>query len=148
MEAVGAGASIIAVTTVALQSSRVIYETISGIKNGPEEVKELASEVQQLCHLLRQVTEISKKIDDRDVTSASELQSVIEQCRQNLDDFQKQFDKLEVSSNERRLIRAWKRVKLVVKKEDFQKMWRTVSHYVNILGRHLDLIGRCVIPNH
>lgn len=142
MEVVGAGASILAIATVALQSSRVVYETISGIKNGPHEVKELASEVQQLCHLLRQVTEISDKMDDRDATSVSELQAVIDQCRQNLDDFQKQCDKLEVSSNDRRLSRAWKRVKLVIKKEDFQRMWRTVSHYVNILGRHLDLIGR------
>lgn len=142
MEAIGAGASIIAITTVALQSSRAVYETISGIKNGPDEVKELASEVQQLCHLLRQVTEISSKMDDRDAISISELQTVIGQCRQNLDGFQKQFDKLKVSSNDRRLSKAWKRVKLVVKKEDFQRMWRTVSHYVNILGRHLDLIGR------
>lgn len=142
MDALGAVASVIAVTTVALQSSRTVYETISGIKNGPEEVKELASEVQQLCHILRQVTEVSKNIDDRDATSISELQNVIDQCRQNLDDFQKQFNQFKVLSNERRWTKAWKRVKLVVKKEDFLRMWRTVSHYVNILGRHLDLIGR------
>lgn len=138
----GAVASIIAVSTAALQSSRVVYETISGIKNAPDEVKELASGVQQLCHLLRQVTEMSDKMDDRDATSISELQIVMDQCRQNLDRFQKKCDKLAISSTDGKLSMAWKRVKLVVKKEDFQRMWRTVSHYHNILGRHLDLIGR------
>ena len=118
----GAVASIITVANVALQSSRVVYETISGIKNGPDEVKELASELQQLCYLLRQVTEISDKMDDRDATNISELQVVIGQCRQTLDSFQKQCDKLGVSSNDGRLSTAWKRVKLVVKKEDFQRM--------------------------
>lgn len=142
MEALGTVASIIAVTTVALRSSTTVYETIRGIKNGPEEVKELASEVQQLCHLLRQVAKMSKKIDDRDGTSMSELQSVIDKCRQNLDDFHKRFDKFEISSNERKLTKAWTRAKLVVQKEDFRRMSRIVSHYVNVLGVHVNLIGR------
>lgn len=142
MEALSAVGSVIAVATVALQSSRVVYETISGIKNGPKEVRELALEVQQLYYLLEQVTKTSKKMDDRDTTSISELQGVIDQCRQNLDDFQQQFDKFEVSSNERGLSKAWTRLKLVVKKEDFRRMRRTISHYVNVLGVHLDLIGR------
>lgn len=142
MEALGAVANITAVTVVALQSSRLVYETISGIKNGPKEVRELASEVQQLCHLLKQVTEVSQKMSDRDATRISELQDVIDRCRQNLDDFQKQFDGFESSSNERRLSKAWKRVKLVVKKEDFLKMSRTISYYVSALGAHLGVIGR------
>lgn len=142
MEALGAVGSVFAVTTVALQSSRVVYETISGIKNGPKEVKELASGVQQLCHILEQVTEISKKAVDRDAKNIFELQGVIDQCRQNIDDFQKQFENFEVSSDERRLGKAWKRVKLVVQKEDFRRMRITVTHYINVLGVHLDLIGR------
>lgn len=62
--------------------------------------------MQQLGQSLEQVTEISKKSGDRNAKNMSELQDVIDQCRRNLDDFQKKFEKLEVSLNERKLGKA------------------------------------------
>lgn len=142
MEALGATTSVFAITTVALQSSKIIYETVRGIKNGPKEVKELALEVQQLGQILEQVTEVSKKNSDRNAKNIFELQGVIDRCRQNLDDFQKKFEKFEISSEGRKLGKAWKRVKHVVQREDFRRMGRTTNYYVNTLGVYLILIGR------
>ncbi len=142
MESFGIAASVFTVATVALQSASIIHETICGIKNGPKEVNELALAVQQLCHILRQVTEISKTFGDRDAQNIVELQNAIDQCRRNLDDFRKQFEKIEVLPNEKRVGKAWKRVKLVVQKGDFRRMWEKVNYYVSVLGTHLGLIGR------
>lgn len=141
MEALSLVASVFAVTTVALQSAKAIYETVSGIKNGPKEVRDLASAVQQLCHILDQVSDASGQMGDRDAQKLCALQDVIDQCRRKLDEFQKQFDKLETCPDEKKLDRAWKKVKLVAKKEDFRKMGATVAHYISVLGVHLGLLG-------
>lgn len=87
MEPLGVAASIIAVTTIALQSTKAVYATVNGIKNGPKEVNDLASAVEHLTHILEQVAEISNGFIDMDGTDPSGLERAVEECAQSLADF-------------------------------------------------------------
>lgn len=103
MEPLGVAASIIAVTTIALQSTKAIYATVNGNKNGPKEVNDLASAVKHLSHILAQVAEISNGFSDTDRTDLSGLERAMEECAQSLADFRNQVKKLDVLPNERKL---------------------------------------------
>ena len=142
MEAFGGVTSVIAVTTIALQSSKAVYATINGFKNGRKEVKNLASALNCLSHILEQVTEISNTFSGMDGTDITGLEQVMKECARNLADFRKQVEKLGVSSDERKIGKAWKRVKTVMQEEDFRKMRVTVDYFINVFGTHLSLIGR------
>lgn len=142
MEALGVAASIIAVTTIALQSAKAVYTTVNGIKNGPKEVKDLASALTDLSYILEQVAEISNLFGDTDRIDLSGLKKVMDECVRTLADFRKQLEKLDVLSDEGSLEKARRRVKLAVQKEDFRRMWVTVRHYISVFGTHLSVIGR------
>lgn len=142
MEPLGVAASIIAVTTIALQSTKAVYATVNGIKNGPQEVNDLASAVKHLSHILEQVAEISKGFSDMDETDLYGLEKAMEECAQSLAEFRKQVKKLDVLPDERKLEKVKKRVKCVIQKGDLRRMWETVNHYINLFGTHLSLIGR------
>lgn len=142
MEPLGVAASIIAVTTIALQSAKGVYATVNGIKSGPKEVNDLASAVKHLSHILEQMAEISNVFSDMDGTDLSGIERAMEECAQSLADFRKQVKKLDVLPDERKLGKVWKRVKSVIQKEDFRRMRETVNNYINVFGTHLSLIGR------
>ncbi len=139
MEPLSVAASNIAVTTIALQSTKAVYATVNGIKNGPKEVNDLVSAVKHSSHILEQVAEI---ISDIDGTGLSGLERAMEECAQSLADFRNQVKDLDVLPDERKLGKVWKRVNSVIQKEDFRRMSKTMNHYVNIFGTHLSLIGR------
>ena len=86
MEALGGAASVFTLTSVAIQSAKTIFETVNGIKNGPEEVKDLTFKVDHLCRTLEHVLEISRKIYNMDGEDVSELQRLMDRCRQDLYD--------------------------------------------------------------
>lgn len=142
MEALGGAASIITVTSLALQSAKAVYATVNGIRNGPKEINDLASALNHLSHILEQVTEISNSFCDTDRTDLSGLRKAMEECARSLADFRKQVEKLDVLPDEGKLGKVWKRVKVVLEKEDFRRMCVTVDHYISVFGTHLSLIGR------
>lgn len=142
MEPLGVAASIIAVTTIALQSAKAVYAAVNGIKNGPKEANDLASAMKHLTHILEQVAEISNGFSNMDGTDIYGLERAMEECAQSLAEFRKQVKKLDVLPDERKLGKVRKRLKSVIQKEDFRRMWETVNHYINIFGTHLSLIGR------
>lgn len=142
MEALGGAASIITVTSLALQSAKAVYATVNGIRNGPKEINDLASALNHLSHILEQVTEISNSFCDTDRTDLSGLRKAMEECARSLADFRKQVEKLDVLPDEGKLGKVWKMVKVVLEKEDFRRMCVTVDHYISVFGTHLSLIGR------
>lgn len=142
MEALGPVASIVAVTTIALQSAKAFYKTVNGVKNGPKEFNDLASAVNHLSYILEKVNETCNMLGDPDGTDLSGLLRVMDECGQTLVDFRKQLEKLDVSSDKRRLGKTWKRMKLVIQKGDFRGMRESVQHYIAVIGTHLSIIGR------
>lgn len=48
MEAIGSGASLLTFITFALQSAKNVYNTVSSIRDGPKEVQNLASALEDL----------------------------------------------------------------------------------------------------
>lgn len=100
IEPVGSAVSIITVATIALQSAKAIYGTINGIRNGPKQVKYLASVVNELYHIIGQVTEMGNRISDDDSDNISELRRMNKECFENLDDCRNQLKKLKVLLDE------------------------------------------------
>lgn len=142
MEVISSGASITAIVAVALQSTKVIYNTITGIRDGPREIRQLASALDDLHHILKQLEEINTEIESTTAYGLSELKRLIGECSKDLDDFELQLEKLQEKPNEKNLGKTWKRVKTVLRKEDFRKMWDVIHHHIPILKTQLSLFGR------
>lgn len=93
MERLGAAASIIAVIAIALQSTKAVYATVNGTKNGSKEVNDLKSTIliPRLStfpiYVLQQVAKISNPFPDIDGTDLSGLRRAMEECAQILADF-------------------------------------------------------------
>lgn len=51
--------------------------------------------------------------------------------------FRQQAEKLDVLPDERKIGKVWKRVKLVINKEDFRRMCASVDHFINVFATHL-----------
>lgn len=122
MEPLGSAVSIITVVTIALQSAKAIYGTMNGIRNGPKEVKYLASVVNELYHMIGQVTEMGIRISDDDSNTISELRRMNKECSETLDDGQNQLRKLKVLPGEGKFGKAWKSVKLIIQR--ILRRWR------------------------
>ncbi|KAK4936068.1 hypothetical protein LTR10_022970 [Elasticomyces elasticus] len=52
MEAVGSASSLLAVITAAIQSTKIVYDAVSAVRNGPAAAQRLAKTINDLLQLL------------------------------------------------------------------------------------------------
>jgi uncharacterized protein YukE len=146
MDAVGGTASVIAIVTATLQSARAIHIIVSGIKDGPFHVQELMTNVTDL----RMVLELANNFRNLAAGNAqqashfAELENTIQRCFTDLQGFEAKLAKLWNGAGDRRLTQMWKSVKSVLKEDEFFRMGRKISHYAQILGVQLSVLGRLV----
>lgn len=67
---------------------------------------------------------------------------LVEECKSVTDEFERKLSKVQDARDDRGLGKAWKRVKLILMKDDFQSMWDRVHHQVEILTLQLNILQR------
>jgi Fungal N-terminal domain of STAND proteins len=140
MEAVSAGAGVLTFITVALQSTKKIYEAVSGITKGPEQLESLAAAVETLHSVLTQFSNCPV-VDTADAKTDLELiWGLIKTCSEDVLRYEKELGKVSISSDDKRAGRAWKKLKTFLQEKDLQRIRIGVNHHISALGFQLNIL--------
>ncbi|KAI1410600.1 ankyrin [Hypoxylon sp. FL1857] len=131
MEAIGAGANLLAFVLFALKSAKTAYETLSAIKDGPQIVKQVANTVNQLCWILENIKE--SRVSAEDVSLLGHLRI----CREDLELAASWIEKLQISSIERQSGRLWRRLKCFLSEKDLERFNTQLIGHVTTLNLRL-----------
>lgn len=139
MEGLGVAAGVAGILTLAIQSSKVIRDTLSGIKEASADVERLITVVSNLRLLLDQLEELWKKNDLDGGTLSKDFEVVINACAFDLDQFRKQVSRLQASPDKKTWRRTWRSLKSVLEKEKLDSMRMVILQHHSALEGHLAL---------
>ena len=142
MDPLSGTASVIAVVTAALQSGIAIHKAVAGIRDGPEQVARLASAVEDLNGLLRQLSTMPAVSQDNRPEDLPELREAMVRCAKDVESFNKKLAKLAVVPTDKTLRKAWKQVNSLVRKDEFRDMRQSVLHHISSLTSQLSVLER------
>lgn len=142
MEAVGAGASILAFVAAALQTSRAIYNLVSAIQSGSPDILNLVSNASSLERILHQLLTL---LDSKTRLTSSQILRPVEQsvrrCADDLNGICQQLGKLE-HANSGSTKKVWRLMKIVVKKDSVHMMSRIIQQHVSMLTLQVIILSR------
>lgn len=148
MDGLSAAASVAAVITIALQSTKFIHDAVSKFKDGPAQVQQLAAAVEDLHRVLKQLARaklrVNRIVDCEDEQDLSELKRLMDKCVTDLRIMEEALQKVQVELNEGGLTRVRRRTKIMLREDAFSKMSNTVHNYVSAIGLQLEVMGRYV----
>jgi|SRR3569833_1306463 len=136
MEAVGAGASVLAFIGIALQSAKFIHDVFSAVKDGPENVKRAAYNVEQLQLTLERLSRC--RAIDSDVATRDQ----VSKCTSDMETIAQKLQKLAVSETEKRSGRLWKRLRAAYSDNDLSKISVVVRDHTSALHISLSILQR------
>ncbi|MCJ1377452.1 hypothetical protein MMC17_000547 [Xylographa soralifera] len=135
MDALSGAASVTAIVTTAFQSIKVIHDVVSGIRNGPDQIRRLAEFVEDLRGILNQLRDQNN--DDAGLVKA------IKNCAEDLEAFKIKLTKLKTPGDTKVHI-AWTRVVMLLKKEEFIEMQTTLQRHCTGLSLSLITMQRAL----
>jgi Fungal N-terminal domain of STAND proteins len=140
MDPISAGASVLAFVGVALSATKATYQVVSGIKNGPQQVLQIASAVQNLQSVLAQLSSC-RAIREADAqTDLNSLTSLVQACIRDLSGYEESLKSLRIFANEKKTGKALKWLKSFLREKDLLRMKEDISRYVADLGIQLHLL--------
>lgn len=141
MELLGGAASAISVVTLALQSTKVIYEVASIISHGSDDIDRLATATSNLEKLLKVIERlIEHAVDTNNVIEGKlleEMTPLVVQCANALHGIISKLVQLQIVPEDRRWKKVKKHARMLLDTKGISEMWNTVNHYVELLGTFL-----------
>ena len=136
MDGLSGAASVIAVFGLALSSTQVIYNTVSGIRNGPKAIQQMVSSLQDLSKILQQLTRCSDQ-----PYLVADLDELAGRCIRDLKAFEQQLAKLS-SSGANTAVTLWRNVKVMLQEKDLERMSTLIQRHVAALSLQMQIIER------
>lgn len=118
--------SLVALIGFALSSTKTIYDTVSGIRQGPRVVNEAAQSPQNALNPLESI-----KADDFAGLPA-DLEETLQGYQNSLEAFQVKVEKLRSLPSDGAIRRSWKRLKTVLKEKDLESLHQTTQEFAVI----------------
>ncbi|KAK7909080.1 hypothetical protein PG985_014958 [Apiospora marii] len=115
-EALGLGANVVSFVVVAAQLAKKTYETFSAIKDGPEIVRRVASQINQVYWILEGLRNNKAALDD------PALAGHLQVCFNEMSSAAVLVEKLQLSPAERRGGRLWKRLRTFLGEKDLERL--------------------------
>lgn len=141
MEGLGVAASVVAVTTIGLQSLRLIYQTIREIKHGSKAAQKLVLATEYLSKFLEQIKGLAQRaketLGEHEAKFFENLEPLLSECVGELKLIKKNLDKFTAPSSHR----LWNNVKIFIHEKDVEEMWRNVRHYLQLFESQLSNAG-------
>ena len=138
MEVLGGVASVIAVVTLALQSTKVIYEVTSSINHGSDDIYRLAKAISNLEKLLEAIKRLAEHAENTHSIAEGklleELTPLVDECANALREVYPKIMQLQNDSNDRGWKKAKKYARVYLDTKGVAEIWNTVNHYVELLG--------------
>ncbi|KAJ9614645.1 hypothetical protein H2200_002782 [Cladophialophora chaetospira] len=134
MDGISAGASVLAFVAAAVQTSRAVYNIVSSVRSGSPDMRNLVSSASSLERTLQQLLSL---LDSQPQLDSSEhlvaLENSVRQCGGDLDSICQLLWRLGNVDGIGRAQKAWRMVKVAIKRDDIQRMSRVIQHHVSIL---------------
>lgn len=137
-EPLSTGASVLAFVGLALSSAKAIYEVLSAVKDGPQNVKSVADAAKQLGDILDRIAQLQvETIDDADMAKLAALSSHYEA---DLAEFTSRLKRLHLSQDERRVGRLWKRLKAAITEKELAYMRERIRDHIGVVNTWLTVL--------
>jgi heme exporter protein D len=137
MEAISAGASVLAFVVLGLQSVKVAHKILSSVKDQNSTVSRAEKDVRRLKSTLERLSScriIEERQDDA-------LRSAIEACADDMKTFAEQLRAFD-NAHQPGLGKHWNKVKIFLKEGDLAKMSTVVVNYTTVLNFHIGILER------
>ena len=134
MDGLSGAASVIAVFSLALSSTQVIYNTVRGIKNAPGVIQHMMSGLQDLSNLLKQLRGFTDRL-----YFAADLGGLVAKCAADLKEFEEKLAKLSPPAN-KKPVRLWKNIKATLQERDLEMMSGLIQRHVAALSLQMQII--------
>ncbi|VUC25257.1 unnamed protein product, partial [Clonostachys rosea] len=129
-----ATASVITLIAFSVDSTKLIYNILTGIEDGPESlgltissVKILQGALEQLAHRLAASRQLPPV----------EFQIQVKKCADDLGAFASKLRKFVIQETDSRARKLWKRFKAVLGEKDFERMTEVVGAYASTLNFYM-----------
>jgi len=141
MEAVGAGASILAFVTLGLKSAKAVHEILGSLRDGRVHVDAAERDVRELQSTLEQLSRC------RVITGTSNpndaLAAKIKTCADDLKTFADTLRRLAIDGTESRVVgKSLKRLKIFLNEKELARMRAIVLGHTATLGLGLQILER------
>lgn len=138
MEALGSGANILAFIILGIKGTKVIYDTVSAVKDGPEAVKQISGSIMALRWTLEQLQQSNVTRHD------SALEAQIKLCVEEIGSWAAVIQTLHVCPSERASGRFWRRFKTVLGEKQLDTINTRVTQHASMLSLRLNVLSRLV----
>ncbi|KAJ3580067.1 hypothetical protein NPX13_g492 [Xylaria arbuscula] len=127
MEALGVGANAVAFIVLAAQLSKTVYTSFHSIKDGPENVRNTASDILRLHGAL-------ETLKNCPLANDRSLSEQIKTCFLDLSHLAETIQKLQYTSDERRTGRLWKRFRSFIDEKKLDEIRSRVNSSISCHG--------------
>lgn len=138
MDAVSAGASVLAFVGLCVQAAKVIHTVLSGVKDGPQNVQQATTDVYGLYLTLVQLS----KCRVLDESGGEALKSRLLACFGDIETFADKLEKLTIDDSEGSRGKYWKRIKAILNEKSLANMSAVVVSHTSALNLQLTAIQR------
>ncbi len=128
-------ASVIAVVSLALQSTQTINNIVSGFRNASPTIEQMTINLQDLSEVLKQINSYAHLLDD-----ATELPKLVGRCADFLKTMEKKLGKLSSPTGDKAK-NFWKNVKFTLQQSDLDRMAALLQHHIAVLSLQMNLVG-------
>ena len=145
MDIVSVAASLTALIAGAIQSTKVIDETVQQVRDGPFHVQRLATKAEGLRQTLQQLATLFTKTDlvsgSNLIDLFTNLQSLVQASAEELKSITNKLGILQAAVGGKHVRRAWAVFKALLGERDLEIMWRMLQSHTDILNTQLIIIG-------
>ncbi|KAL8934600.1 MAG: hypothetical protein Q9211_005144 [Gyalolechia sp. 1 TL-2023] len=138
-------ASLITLIAFSLQSTKLVYQTIDDIRDGPSVITSLAESTKRLESILQQLLQLinhsGQSQQAHGPTTWKPLQQKISECSNDMQEASNQLNALNPNGAKHQVDRAWKRVKLSLKDNFFTRLDGQVKSHLAELGLQLQIVN-------
>ncbi|KAL9024191.1 MAG: hypothetical protein Q9196_006697 [Gyalolechia fulgens] len=138
-------ASLITLIAFSLQSTKLVYQTIDDIRDGPSVITSLAESTKRLESILQQLLQLinhsGQSQQAHSPTTWKPLQQKISECSKDMQEASHKLDALNPNGAKHQVDRAWKRVKLSLKDSFFTRLDGQVKSHLAELGLQLQIVN-------
>ncbi|KAI5468103.1 ankyrin repeat-containing domain protein [Mariannaea sp. PMI_226] len=134
-EAVGAGANVLAFVLLGLKSAKFVYETFSIVKDGPDIVQKLATDVCRLHSILTSLHQSQAAAADQYLLQQAQ------QCTQELQDLAAHLQTLRLLPGDRFTGNCWKRLKVLLKEKELVRIASQINQHASLLSLRMNTLS-------
>ncbi|KAI1360090.1 ankyrin [Xylaria arbuscula] len=133
MEALGVGANAVALIVLAAKLSKTVYTSFHSIKDGPENVRNVASDILRLHGAL-------ETLESYPLANDMSLSEQIKTCFLGLSHLSETIQKLQYTSDERRTGRMWKRFRCFINEKKLDEIHSRINVHTSAIHFRLSIL--------